>query len=467
MECMGDPTKDPGIVRDECGVFVNEAAPMGGDGTKMAPFKTLSEAAKTGRSIVFVCAATYSELETVALADGVSVHGGFESCPPDGDWVWGDGKRAVINGPAGAPVMKISMGENRLEGLELVAPDAVALGTSAIALVVDSAAVDLVDVHLLAGKGAAGEDGATPSETPAMGASADPNSPTAACVVGTITGGKGAVTVCPDGSSQGGDGGKGGTVPSNNGEPGQDGTPLPAENPEGDGLGGAVNAMTGVCANGADGQDGQLGESGAGGAEKGTLTVDGIAGGDGLDGKAGVRGQGGGGGGGSKAGVFCGMPLKEGAGASGGGGGAGGCGGKGGTGGRAGGSSIGIISLGSTFTFSGVLVQTAGGGAGGDGGSGVPGALGGSGATGGAKSGGTSMAGCRGGNGGYGGNGGSGGGGRGGHSIGIAFEGEAPNVEAGITVEAGAAGQGGKGDPNVLNDGAAGLADKLIDFGTM
>jgi hypothetical protein len=466
MECQGDPTKDPGIVRDECGVFVDAGAPTTGDGTKASPFKTVSEAAKTGKSIIFICAATYAEPGTVELSNGVSVYGGFEACPSDGDWLWDNGKRAVIDGTAGAPVMKISLGQNHLEGVDLVAPDAVLPNTSSIALVVESAAVDLVNVHVTAGRGADGESGTTPAEAPAPGTAADSNSPTDACLVGTISGGKGAVTACGDGNSQGGDGGKGGTVPANNGEPGADGMPLPPDNPLGDGLGGPVDPVTGVCQDGKDGRDGVLGDSGAGGSGKGTLTANGVVGGDGGDGKAGSRGQGGGGGGGAKAGVFCGNPLKEGAGASGGGGGGGGCGGKGGTGGRAGGSSIGILALASSFTFSGVLVKVGDGGLGGDGGFGVPGALGGDGATGGAKSGGTSAAGCDGGDGGYGGNGGSGGGGRGGHSVGIAFKGDAPNVDAGITIEIGAEGQGGTGDPNVLNDGTAGSADDLLDFGT-
>lgn len=463
-ECLGDPTQDPGLVRDECGVFVDAAAPTSGDGTKASPFKTVSEAAKTSKARFFVCAGTYVEAETVELANGVAVYGGFAACPPDGAWTWDNGERASIQGPAGSPVMKISGGENHIEGVNLVAPDALAPNASSIALVADSAAVDLVNVNVVAGSGAAGESGITPPDVPAMGATADSNSPTDACVVGTITGGAGAVTTCADGPSEGGDGGKGGTVPANNGEPGEDG--LPVGNP-GDGAGGTVEIITGVCTDGKDGADGELGEPGVAGTEKGTLTPNGILGGDGGDGKSGSRGQGGGGGGGAKAGLFCGNPVKEGAGASGGGGGAGGCAGKGGTGGRAGGSSIGVISLGSTFSFSGVLVTTADGGAGGAGALGVTGAPGGDGAKGGSPSGGTSKAGCDGGNGGYGGNGGSGGGGRGGHSAGIAFKGGAPSVEAGISFETGAAGPGGAGDPNILNDGAAGTASALLDFDTL
>lgn len=466
-ECLGDPTKDPSIVRDGCGVFVDAAAPTTGDGTKAAPLKSVAEAAKKGKGRIFVCAragtATYAEPETVALPAGGSIYGGFGGCPSDGDWVWGSGERAVIAGPAGAAVMKISAGESHVEGLELSAPDGVSPGGSSIALIADSASVELVDVHLLAGNGAPGQDGVTPPDVPATGASADTAmpAPTPACVVGTITGGAGALTMCPDGPTQGGEGGKGGTVPANDGEPGEDGMPLSG----GAGQGGTVTAS--VCTAGVDGAEGKSGAHGAAGTGRGTLTANGIIGGDGGDGGSGERGQGGGGGAGSQAGQFCGNPAQNGAGASGGGGGAGGCGGKGGTGGKAGGSSVGILSLASTFSFSGVLVRTSAGGKGGAGSPGVAGAAGGSGALGGAKAGGTSKAGCKGGYGGYGGNGGSGGGGRGGHSVGIAYKGDAPPIDAGVTFETGTAGLGGgAASQEAMNAGDPGTAGKAVDFGS-
>ena len=467
LECQGDPTKDPALVRDECGVFVDAAAAPAGNGTKASPFTTLSEAAKSGKGRIFVCAGIYAEEATVSLSGGVSIFGGFEACPPSGDWTWSSEKRASIQGPADSPVMKLAMGESHLEGLDLLAADAVSPGASSVALVADGAAVDLVDVDLLAGLGAAGKSGITPPDPPAEGASADAASPTDACVMDTIMGGKGALTMCADGPSQGGDGGKGGTVPANNGEAGKDGTPLPDPNPDGSGLGGTVDALSGNCSPGQPGAEGMNGASGAAGTEKGTLAETGIVGGDGEDGKLGAPGQGGGGGGGSRAGVFCGNPAVQGAGASGGGGGAGGCGGKGGPGGKAGGSSVGILSIGSSFTFSGVVVRTSAGGKGGTGALGQGGAVDGQGAPGGTKAGGTSKTGCNGGFGGSGGNGGGGGGGRGGHSVGIAFgEGSAPAVETGISFEIGAAGDGGIGGNTPDNDGAPGTAEALVDFGS-
>lgn len=467
-ECQGDPTQNPSIVKDLCGVFVDAAASTKGDGTKASPFKTVSEAADAanGRRI-FVCASVYAETATVELTNGGSIYGGFGSCPPDGDWIWDDAKRAEISGAAGEPVLSIWMGDNHVEGVNLIAPSAVTEGASSIGIVAEDAKIELKHVSVTAGKGAPGRPGMTPPDIPISGDSADPDSPTDACLIGLIAGGEGAMTTCPDGATQGGNGGKGGTVAGNLGSPGSDGMPMPINNPNGAGLGGIVDPATGACADGKDGHVGDLGVAGAPGVELGTLTSTGITGGDGTDGLPGSRGQGGGGGAGAKAGLFCGNPVKEGVGASGGGGGAGGCGGNGGTGGLAGGSSIGIISIASTFVWKDVAIRTSAGGLGGAGGPGVLGAPGGDGAKGGSAMGGTSKPGCDGGDGGYGGNGGGGGGGRGGHSIGVAYIGVEPSSGSGEppAFEIGAAGKGGlAGDPVAVNTGGSGIATEMLGF---
>src|ERR1700679_4110004 len=38
--CAGDPTQDPAIVNDNCGVFVSASAAPGGDGKEARPFQT-------------------------------------------------------------------------------------------------------------------------------------------------------------------------------------------------------------------------------------------------------------------------------------------------------------------------------------------------------------------------------------------------------------------------------------------
>lgn len=462
--CDGDPTQLPTIVRDECGVFVNAQAATSGEGTKASPVKTLAEAAKLGKGRIFVCADEYTESETVNLSGGVEVYGGFENCKTDGGWTWNASKKASVYGPADQPVMTLTMGQNKLQGLALVAPDATLPNTSSVAVVVSDGTADFIQVDITAGEGSNGENGVAPGDPTSPGASA-PADASNACVTGTVKGGTGASTVCDGVDTSGGKGGDGGKVNSVAGSNGQDGLPALDPNPDNTGKGGVGESIA-VCKAGTDGQPGTLGSPGAGGSDKGTLTEVGIVGGDGQDGTPGTPGQGGGGGGGSKAGVFCvdaAMP-ELGAGASGGGGGAGGCGGKGGTGGRAGGSSIGIVSMGGSLTFEGVIITTKAGGVGGNGALGKGGGAGGDGAKGGmASEFGVSSVGCKGGNGGAGQAGGQGGGGRGGHSIGVAYKGG--NVTTtGLTVSLGAPGTGGAGNANANGNGKMGTASETLAF---
>lgn len=464
-DCTGDPTKDPSLVRDECGLFVDLSAGSSGKGTKASPFKTLGEAAEKSASRIFVCARdeAYVEPATVVLTNGVEVFGGFGDCPAAGDWTWDAAKRAKVNGPANAPVFHVSMGESLIQGFALTAPNATDPGASSIGILADSAVLKLTDVDVATGDGAIGANGAVPQVDALAGKDAAPDA-TPACNPTQVPG-KGASQTCDDGDSTGGDGGKGGLSGVMSGEAGTNGEPLPDPNPDGFGTGGQPTEVSITC-DGKPGKEGDAGGSGAGGEALGTLTLAGVTGGDGEDGGNGKRGQGGGGGGGAKAGTFCppaGTPTP-GPGASGGGGGSGGCGGKGGGGGKAGGSSVGIVSLASTLTFSGVTITTGAGATGGNGALGKSGGDPGNGAAGGAKSGiGTSKPGCAGGKGGNGGNGGQGGGGRGGHSIGIAYTVTAPVLE-GATITPGTAGNGGVGDSLSMGDGALGTAGEAVKF---
>ncbi len=235
-ECQGDPTKDPGLVRDGCGVFVDVSVATSGDGKKVSPFKSVAEAAATSKARIFVCAGEYTEEETVTLSNGVSVYGGFSACPKSGDWTWDVAARAAITGPPNVPAVLVSMGQSHLEALNITAPDATESGGSSIALVVEGAELSLVGVELAAGAGLAGADGLVADMDAENGESAEVATASAACF-GTIVGGTPGVTMCADGETSGGAGGKGGTVPANNGEAGGDGQPVPMENPDGEGLG--------------------------------------------------------------------------------------------------------------------------------------------------------------------------------------------------------------------------------------
>ncbi|MEZ4300082.1 MAG: DUF1565 domain-containing protein [Polyangiaceae bacterium] len=184
-------------------------APTSGDGTKASPFKTLGEAAKAGRARIFVCAGSYSESETLVLEGGVALYGGFGDCPPDGDWLWETGKRAELSGPLDMPAVKVSMGQSRIEGVSVTAPGATVANGSSIALVVEGAMLDLAEVTLTSGKGAAGDNGVAPMGDAVSGAPADTMSATPACLLGTIAGGLGGVTGCDGVDTSGGKGEKG------------------------------------------------------------------------------------------------------------------------------------------------------------------------------------------------------------------------------------------------------------------
>ncbi|WP_437516702.1 hypothetical protein [Sorangium sp. So ce1099] len=467
--CAADPTQDPSTVRDQCAVFARAGAAAGGDGTKARPYASLSEAIESakGKRVLACSIGAFEESVTVAVA--AEVIGGFDC---NADWAWSTEAQSTIEGDANKAALTLTKGASgaKLRSFKIVAADATVAGGSSIGVAADDIEAELSSVAVVAGNGMDGAKGET--STAAQDGASAPNDVSNACVT-PIYGGLPGVTTCEDGeATSGGVGGLGGKPETDggNGQKGQDGTPLPAENPDGSGLGGAGQLVSQAsCARGEDGALGAYGNPGDRGADT-ALTLAGPTGGHGLSGTSGARGQGGGGGGGARAGEFCaagGGTYDDGPGASGGGGGAGGCGGKAGTGGKAGGSSIGILSLGTKLVLTDVTVTVGKAGNGGMGGDGSPGGLGGMGASGGARvsvSG--SIQGCAGGRGGAGGDGGPGGGGRGGHAVGIAYA-TAPSQAPALNVTEGTAGDGGvagRGGPDT-SDGAPGERGACWDFG--
>ncbi|WP_437745752.1 hypothetical protein [Sorangium sp. So ce1504] len=338
---------------EACGVFAQAGAAGAGEGegTKQSPYGSLQEAiekaAAEGKR-VYACADEGEAFEeSVKVEAGLEVIGSF-ACA---GWTLDEGRKSGIAGPADAVALTIGEGADGalVEGFAIRAANATQAGGSSIGVVVADVEAELAEVEVTAGDAMDGAKGATPSEAPVAGASAEAGSASNACVAdNAVLGGAGAVTSCEDGETAGGSGGPGGITATDkgNGQVGTDGGPVPEENPFGDGLGGVgqsdLSDPNGRCRPGNDGRDGTGGPAGAGGTGA-TLALKGLSGGDGAPGSTGGRGQGGGGGGGAKAGLFCqvGPDTVDGVGASGGGGGAGGCGGKGGGGGQAGGSSVG------------------------------------------------------------------------------------------------------------------------------
>ncbi|MDC0742322.1 hypothetical protein [Polyangium mundeleinium] len=444
--CTDSPSSNPDVIKTECAFFVNGSkGDDNGAGTEAAPFKTLKvaiEAARKNKARVYACG---DYAERVDVPAGVSIFGGFDC--QDVEWRYDASKKARINPPAPTSPDEVQAslrvaGNNtsQLEGLRIEAANATLPGGSAIAVIVDGATVNFVGTALIAGNGAAGDQGATPTDDIGPSSPDDSairgNDGKNACMGGASgnTGGAAkANSICSESS-----GGKGGNGQEASGDAGGDGIPAPNPNPSNKGIGGLGDMGQG-CDLGQPGANGASGNEGAGAVEDGTLdATKGYIGVSGQPGSKGTVGQGGGGGGGSKGKSDC-------FGASGGSGGAGGCGGNGGLGGTAGGSSIGILSLGAKLSFQMVDVTTGTGGRGGDGGFGQSGGAGGNGGNGGTGASSPSTpAGCNGGKGGNGGSGGTGGGGKGGHAIGIAYKGgTVPDM--GVTIVNGTPGDGGNG----------------------
>ena len=446
------PSQADGPVDDNCGIFVSKSGNDMNTGTKGSPVATIGhailEANGTNRPI-YVCNEAFAEV--VEAPAGIELYGGLDCAS---GWTWSEAGRTTLTAAPDSVPLKLTSGAavTRVENFTVTAADAMQLGGSSVAAIIDNVTAEIARCELTARAGRDGMNG-DESQSAAPGAPGVPG--VIACSPVPVMGGPGGMTMCGDLVSLGGSGGNGG-VPGMaiNGQPGGNGQPDSGDPAKG--KGGLGQDAVNLCESGANGANGISGAPGAGATELGMLSISGISGGTGPNGGDGTPGQGGGGGGGGKAGVCSGG--TPGAGASGGGGGAGGCGGKGGAGGGSGGSSIALISLNSTLKLTQVTLTAGTGGIGGNGALGEGGGSGGTGGNGGSKVNAGSFEGCSGGKGGSGGDGGPGGGGRGGHSLGIAFRGTPPPAE-GYTLTPGAPGNGGVGatmDPAGI--GAMGMA---------
>jgi hypothetical protein len=448
------PSQAEGAVEDKCGIFVS--ASVGNDansGTKGSPVATIGhailEANGTNRPI-YVCNEAFTEV--VEAPAGVELYGGLDCAS---GWTWSEAGRTTLTAASDSVPLKLTSGTavTRVENFAVTAADATQPGGSSIATIIDNVQAEITRTELTAGAARDGDNGKMPADVPVTGPGGEVGT-TACTAPAEVKGGTGGMNMCALGVSQGGTGGKGGiTADGGDAADGEDGMPAGNKNK---GIGATVAAPS--CVIGMPGADGVEGGPGMGGTGLGSISIIGYSGANGEDGATGTPGQGGGGGGGSRSGMFC-NGTNDGAGASGGGGGAGGCGGKGGEGGRAGGSSIALIALNSVLTSNQVTLKAGNGGNGGNGAVGHAGASGGPGGAGGASAGNAlSKKGCTGGEGGTGGPGGPSGGGRGGHSLGIAYKGKQPAMDA-ITATVGMPGIGGMGGiGNPEGDGSDGIA---------
>ncbi|WP_437713281.1 hypothetical protein WMF45_46390 [Sorangium sp. So ce448] len=451
---------------DGCEVFASARATSEGSGASDDPYKHLQaavDAAKAAKNKKVCACAGQAFIEAVTLRAGVEVHGDY-TCDEQWQWKKSPDTRSTIEGPAGRVALTLTdeAGGAKVQGFVISATKAEEPGGSSIAVAVADIPAELSRIDVLAGDGMPGEDGKTVAGTGQPGVSAPPAGAQMDVCVADPVGGEPGELKCGDVDTSGGAGGRGGTLQSVYGEPGHDGKQAPDMPPHSNK--GTVDRDV-TLRHGQNGAPGARGDAGGGGRDA-TLTLDGITGGDGTPGGTGKPGQGGGGGAGGDTYNYCrasdNVSFAPGSGASGGGGGAGGCGGAGGAGGKAGGSSIGIVSLGTSLVLVDVRVTVGKGGRGGNGAAGQVGGQGGQGASGGNDHGEAPTL-IAGGDGGSGGPGGPGGGGRGGYAIGVAYDAapdsfpESTPPSAFIaTGQPGLGGQGGPGSSATAGDPGAG-----------
>lgn len=424
-------------------LWVSTSGSDGNPGSRAAPLRTVQagiDAANTGGAgaDIYVAGGTYQE--SITLAANVSIYGGFDGA------TWLRDIQSIQTTINGGPTAVRGSGAHALtiDGLIIQSDNGVAGAgdsTSSVAIALaDSRNVVISRNTLLAGNGAAGENGLD------GGPGAD-----------GLDGGNGGSPLDPGAEGtgvvySGGLGGLGGVLPTTPGASAGFSGQGPGGGAGGDAGAGGVNPPGGTGGAGDPGGPGSDGDDGFGGAAFGTVGPGVYEPADGEPGSEGESGSGGGGGGGG------GAPQLGSPGGGGGGGGGGGAGGEGGQRGRGGGGSFGIlVSNNSEVLIKNNVITTGNGGAGGAGGIGSAGGTGGSGGNGGLGAGGGNDGGA-GGSGGNGGAGGDAGGGGGGPVVGIVEDAGSLTTRSANTFNRGIAGAGGSSQ---VNPGATG---ESIDY---
>lgn len=451
-----------GIDGDEArAIFVAVTGRDTNPGTRTAPKRTFQAgiaAASAAGFDVYVSLGVYDIVDTLDLANGVSVYGGYNAGMM---WSRDNGNVVEINGATTAIRARGISTPTTVDRIDVRSRTNLTAGGASIAVhAIDSPGLTWRISNVTASDGGPGGGGMTGG----VGGSGSRGNDSVGgieyaaggfpgyCGIGGCTCGAarpGRVTGGASPCRTGGYGGRGGAGGSS-GEAGDGGAPTR-------GSAGTAGSSGSNGGNGGNGSSGAAGPNGAGGTGSGALLVDDWVPGNGGAGGTGIDGLAGGGGGGGGGDTSCCCQTYGDTGASGGGA---GCGGGAGTPGNGGGGSIGFLVVRSSMTFFNVIIST---GNGGDGGSGGSGGTGGAGAPGGLGSGDGSWGGTRdpdsqgrggyGGNGGDGGRGGHGGGGAGGPSIGI-LRNAASSISTSVVTYM--LGTGGNGGSSSGNNGARG-----------
>ncbi len=435
-------------------------------GTIESPMRTIGAAILTAQALtpvrdVYIAGGEYAE--TVTLASGVNLYGGFDQA---NGWARSSAttsRPVILGGTVAVWASNLTL-LTRIDRLEIRSADNYTPGQHTIGIVALNNAFDLrvTNCVIESGdnivQGRTGNRGANATGSGSNGS----NGGNGACddlIAGGTGGSPGSGGSGATSGYHGGNGGRGGTFEQSFGFDGQDGH----RNSSDVTPGGAGGSRCSVGNPGSDGWDGAKGATGSSGS--GATSFFGVGGTGGI-GITGDGGGGGGGGGGQVNNALVGecqcIACTGGSGNGGGGGGGGGPGGAGGKGGQPGGASIGVFIRNATVSATDSTITSgdgAQGGSGGLGGNGGEGGLGGFGAT-------TCLSevgrGGNGGDGGDGGQGGIGGGGRGGHSIGVLIEPGGVYTPSSTTIAFGIAGAGGTGG----GTGSTGQASAMHTLGT-
>jgi hypothetical protein len=412
-------------------VFVDAAAPEGGDGSLNSPLSSITEAVTLAKeqdaTDIYICAGTYDE--NVLITDdeaGIDLHGGYQCA----GFTYDATAVPLIQPANGGYALHVDALQSSIliEAIAFAALDATKPGESSIAVFIrESADVTFQKCQFSAGDGVDGAHGVTANFV--EGTTVGVHWPELSLLDGndgtsTLGGAATPQFICP-GTAEFTWGGKGGDTTAG---------ALDGENGGPASRGGAGQTAGPCNPGGENGTAGSPGSDGEPAAAGGVLTASGFLPNAGENGSVGEVGGGGGGGGGAEGtGVLAG---------GGGGGGAGGCGGNFGPGGQGGGASIALLVYESTVVLRASSLISGNGGWGGAGAAGQTGQEGG-------WSGLANPRGCPGGLGADGGDGGNGGGGAGGISVGLLWSGAtAPTLDQATTdaVTVGLAGKEGPGE---------------------
>jgi hypothetical protein len=157
---VGGPA-DPSELTDQFGVFVSPSGQPHTDGHHERPAASIQDGIDLAKRVgkrVYVCAGTFHE--QITIADSISIIGGLDCT--NNEWSLGKpGARTRIEAPKSTAITATNItSPTRLEGFDVVAPDATTPSGSSITLIADHAgALTIATSKLTAGSAAKGDDG--------------------------------------------------------------------------------------------------------------------------------------------------------------------------------------------------------------------------------------------------------------------------------------------------------------------